>query len=65
MLRLKINNQSQSRGVIVAGELGYYNSRQNTCTYINTCTQIIKKNNYLLDCQPGFCGTHWEKLDVY
>ena len=28
MLRLKINNQSQSRAVIVAGELGYYNSRQ-------------------------------------
>ena len=43
MLRLKINNQSQSRAVIVAGELGYYISRQNTCTYINTCTQIKKK----------------------
>ena len=28
MLGLKINNQSQSRAVIVAGELGYYDSRQ-------------------------------------
>ena len=42
MLRLKINNQSQNRAVIVAGELSYYNSRQNTCTYINKCAQIKK-----------------------
>ena len=30
-----------------------------------TMSTQIKTNTYLFDCQPGFCGTHWEKLDVY